>query len=105
LVEEDCPEEASASDITSLDTYMLLGLFIDILSSQAWQHLGLRVKPGSDKVEKDFKRASVAIDCIAFLIDKLEPVVSDSEKRKLRNLLTDLQINFVQLKSSKQASA
>ena len=87
-------------DITSLDTYALLGLFINILSSQAWQHMGLRLKPGADKIEKDFKRASVAIDCIGFLVDKLEPEISESERKQLRNLLTDLQINFVQIKDN-----
>jgi hypothetical protein len=85
-------------DITSLDTYVLLGLFINVLSSQAWQHMGLRVKPETEKIEKDFERAQVAIDCIAFLTDKLEPHIQEGERKKLRNLLSDLQINFVRLK-------
>ena len=93
---EEEEERTAAPDITSLDTYALLGLFINILTAQAWQHMGLRLKPGSDKIEKDFKRASTAIDCIAFLINKLEPELSEGERRQLRNLLTDLQINFVQ---------
>jgi hypothetical protein len=100
LGEGEEQEKSPPLDITSLDTYALLGLFINILSSQAWQHMGLRLKPGADKIEKDFKRANVAIDCIAFLVDKLEPEVSESERKQLRNLLTDLQINFVQLKDN-----
>lgn len=84
-------------DITSLDTYTLLGLFISILSAQAWQHMGLRVKPGTDQIVKDFDRARTAIDCISFLIDKLEPHIPENEKTKLRSLLTDLQINFARL--------
>ena len=82
-------------DVTALDTYVLLGLFISILSNQAWQHMGLKVKPKTDKVEKDFEHARVAIDCIASLIEKLEPHIPDAEKNELRNLLADLQINFV----------
>jgi len=94
-------KEQSALDITALDTYALLSLFIGILSAQAWQHMGLRMKPGTDKVEKDFERARVAIDCVAFLVEKLEPRLPDAEKGKLRSLLADLQINFVRLAEQK----
>ena len=86
-------------DITSHDTYVLLSLFINILSSQAWQHMGLRVKLGTEKVEKDLERAKTAIDCIVFLIDKLETHIQESEHKRLKNILADLQINFVRLKS------
>jgi hypothetical protein len=100
LGEEKEEEGNTGLDVTSLDTYALLGLFINILSAQAWQHMGLRLKPGTDKVVKDFKRASTAINCVAFLVNKLEPEIPENESRQLRNLLTDLQVNFVQLKGS-----
>ena len=90
-------ETPAALDISSLDTQVLLELFIDILSIKAWQEMGLRVKPGTDRVEKDLGRAKLAIDCIDLLIDKLEPYVKDDEKSKLRSLLTDLRINFAKL--------
>jgi hypothetical protein len=93
-------EKPLAFDITSLDTYVLLALFVNILSSQAWEHMGLRVKPGTDKVERDLERAKTAIDCIAFLIDKLDDHIQGSEKKRLKNLLTDLQINFVRISKS-----
>lgn len=94
-------EKPVALDISSLDIYSLLEIFINILSAQAWQYMGLRVKPGTDKVEMDFKRASIAIDCIAFLIDKLELQLPDSERDGLRHMLTDLQINFTRLSTAK----
>lgn len=102
MVEEEAEgEEASGMvDVFSLDIYPLLSLFISILSAQAWQYMGLRLNPATKKVEKDFLRASVAIDCIAFLIDKLEPQLSGDEKNRFRGLLTDLQINFVRQQSS-----
>lgn len=87
-------------DITSLDTYVLLTLFVNILTSQAWQHMGLRVKPGAENVEQDLERARTAIDCIAFLIDKLTAHVQESEAKRLKNLLADLQINFVRISKS-----
>ena len=92
-------EKPVVFDIASLDTYVLLELFINVLSAQAWQHMGLRVRTGTDKIEKDFERARVAIDCIAFLIDKLETHIQESEKNRLRSLLADLQINFAGLKT------
>jgi hypothetical protein len=97
-MEQDQDDEKPLTfDIAALDTYVLLSLFINILSSKAWQHLGIRVKPGTETVERDLERAKIAIDCIAFLIDKLDTQLQDSEKKRLRNLLTDLQINFVRI--------
>ncbi len=93
-------EPPPAMDITSLDTYVLLTLFINILASQAWQHMGLRVKPGADTVEQDLERARTAIDCIAFLVEKLGGHVQESEAKGLRTLLADLQINFVRIAKS-----
>lgn len=94
-------QKAHLLDVTALDTYALLSLFVSILSAQAWQHMGLRVKTETGKIEKDFERAKVAIDCIAFLIDKLEPHVADAEKNEMRRLLADLQINFARLSLEK----
>jgi len=91
---EDDEEKQVAFDISSLDTYVLLRLFISILSEKAWQDMGLRAKPGTEKVEEDVVRAKLAIDCIAFLINSLEPFIEDDEMNSLRNLLADLQINF-----------
>jgi len=97
-VEESKDDEQPLTlDITSLDTYSLLALFANILSAQAWQHMGLRVKPGSDQIERDLERARTAIDCVAFLLNKLEAHVPESEGKRLNNLLTDLQINFVRI--------
>ena len=53
MSEEAGSEEPKVQDITSLDTYSLIGLFISLLSAKAWQTMGLRVKPGTDKIEKD----------------------------------------------------
>ncbi|UCH37638.1 MAG: DUF1844 domain-containing protein [Candidatus Bathyarchaeota archaeon] len=89
-------------DITSLDVYVLLSMIIDILSEQAWQYMGLRVKPGTDKVEKDFQRARVAIDCIVFLTNKVTPQLDDSGKKQLQKLIADLQINFARVATQEQ---
>ena len=103
--EEKEEEKPVAVDMTAIDTYVLITLFINILGTQAWQHLGLRVKPGTDEIVKDLKRAKVAIDCIEFLIDKVTPYIPNSEKKRIRKLLADLQINFVRISSETQAKS
>ena len=98
LPDENEGKEEKGLDLTTLDIYTLLGFFISILNAQAWIYMGLRVEPGTDKTVKDLERAKTAIDCISCLIEKLEPHINSDEKRKLKNLLSDLQINFVRLK-------
>lgn len=91
-------EERSGTvvNIAFLDTYTLMRVFIGLLANQAWQDVGLVMNPQTQKIEKNMERAKIAIDCIAFLIEKLEPQLQNEEKEKLRSLLIDLQLNFVQ---------
>ncbi len=90
-------------DISTFDVYPILGFFLNILNVKAWQYMGLRVDPKTQKIKKDFKKAILTIDCVAFIIDKLAPQLEDAERNKLRSLLTDLQINYVrQVKAAEQ---
>ena len=89
-------QEPSPVDISFLDIYQLVDLFIILLSEQAWRYIGLRVDPRTNKIEKDLARAHVAIDCIISLVDKIEPNLSNSEVDRLRRLITDLQLNYAE---------
>ncbi len=91
-----------AVDIVSLDIYSLLGLFVGLVSEKAWQTMGLRTKPGTDKIETDLDQAQVAIDTVGFLAEKLQPRLPDDEKRRLEGLLADLKLNYVRLTGTKQ---
>ena len=84
-------------DITSLDTYSLMGLFLGLLAEKAWQTMGLRTKPGTDKIETDLDQSRVAIDAVAFLTEKLQPHLPDEQKRHLEGLVADLKLNYVRL--------
>lgn len=97
-------EKVEAVDISMLNTYTLLSLFINLLSVQAWRDMGLRVDPKTSEIKTDFEQASVAIDCIKYLLDKLEPKLSQDEQLRLKGLLTDLQVNFVQQSEQKKQS-
>jgi hypothetical protein len=81
-------------DISTLDLYPLLQFFITILSEKAWRYIGLRVNPVTGDKETDFGRAHATIDCILFLLDKLEQNLTENKRNQLRNLVTDLQINY-----------
>jgi len=93
-VDEGGEQKAGLVDISALDVYLLLQFFIALLSEKAWRYIGLRVDPRTNEIETDFERAHIAIDCIIVIVDKLEPKLTADEKNRLRNLITDLQINY-----------
>jgi hypothetical protein len=93
---EKTEQEPTPVDVSLLDIYQLLELFVVLLSEQAWRYIGLRVYPGTNEIKKDLVKAHVAIDCIIALVDKMEPYLDDIEKERLRRLITDLQINYAE---------
>jgi len=86
--------QPQAVDLTALDMEQLLGLFIGILAAKAWQYMGVRLTPGKKEAEKDLGKAAKAIDCAAFLADRLAPSLPEAEAGRLRAMITDLQINY-----------
>jgi hypothetical protein len=90
----DEKQKLGVVDISTLDLYRLLQFFASILSEKAWRYMGLRVDPLSGEIEKDLERAHAAIDCIIFLVEKMESHLTVEESDRLRNLITDLQINY-----------
>ena len=88
-------EKPAPLDLTAFELDDLLGLFVGILSEKAWQYMGLRLTPGKSETAKDMAKARYAIDCIAFLTDKIALGLSPDDARKLRSMVTDLQLNFV----------
>ena len=93
---EKMEQEPSPVDISLLDIYQLLEVFVVLLSEQAWRYIGLHVDPRTNKIVKDLVKAHDAIDCIIFLVDKMEPHLLGPEKERLRNLITDLQLNYAE---------
>ncbi len=89
-------QEPSPVDISSLDIYQLIEVFIMLLSEKAWRYIGLRVDPRTNKIDKDLAKANVAIDCIISLVDKIEPNLVNVEIERLRRLITDLQLNYAE---------
>ncbi|MFQ6053943.1 MAG: DUF1844 domain-containing protein [Candidatus Bathyarchaeia archaeon] len=90
-------EQAQAVELTALDLEQLLGFFVGILASKAWQYMGYRLAPGKEEAERDLVKAATAIDCVAFMVERLAPSLPDAEARRLRAMVTDLQINYAKL--------
>ena len=93
---EKMEQEPSSVDVSLLDVYQLLEVFVVLLTEKAWRYIGLHVNPSTNKMEKDLLKAHDTIDCIIFLVDKMEPHIPDSEKARLRNMITDLQLNYAE---------
>lgn len=91
---EEKEEGPQAVDLTALELDQLLGLFIGILSVKAWQYMGIRLAPGKEESEKDMVKAAAAIDCVAFLAEKIAPSLPAEEAGRLRAMVADLQINY-----------
>jgi Domain of unknown function (DUF1844) len=89
-------QEPSPVDISSLDIYQLIEVFIMLLSEKAWRYIGLKVDPHTNKLDKDLVKAHVAIDCVILLVDKIEPNLDNAEIEHLRRLITDLQLNYAE---------
>ena len=83
-----------AVDLTAFELDQLLGLFIGLLSAKAWQYMGVRLAPGKEDVEKDLAKAATAIDCVAFMTEKISSSIPEEEASRLRAMVADLQINF-----------
>lgn len=92
---EGNPDPAQeAVDLTTFDIDMLLSLFVSVLSVKAWQYMGIRLVPGKEETEKDLVKASTAIDCVSFLVERLAPNLSESDAGRLKAMVSDLQINY-----------
>lgn len=80
-------------------TYDLIGYCINLLSSQAWQKLGLLADPQTGEAEPDLADAKVAIDTVGDLAARLETapetIISADMRRDLHTLLNDLRLNYV----------
>lgn len=84
-------------DVTTFVLWM-----IEEIQAQAWIKMGLWKDPVLGELRTDLPQAKIAIDCVAALAEVLKPHISDSQRRDLERLLTDLRLNFVQRSSSGQ---
>ncbi|MGQ9525997.1 MAG: DUF1844 domain-containing protein [Armatimonadota bacterium] len=82
-------------DVLAPDLHVLIMGMVERLADQAWMHMGIVANPATGVVAKDMARAKLAIDCAQALVDRVLPHIPEGVRRELRNLISNLQLNFV----------
>lgn len=85
-----------------LDVYSFMAMIADQTASIAWSKLGLQPDLITGTIHPDLGQAKAAIDVIEFLHGKIEGQLDESDRRRMRNLVTDLRMNFVEKMKEKQ---
>lgn len=88
-------EEHPREEMPPPSVYDLLQFVAGMVAEQAWLHMGLRLPPGKKEPVKDLAQAKIAVDTVVFITDKLGTHISEDDRRALRGLVSDLQVNFV----------
>jgi len=78
------------------DLPVLFVWFISMLSGKAWEYLGLIMNPETKEINKDLKKAKIAIDTVVFLYDQIKNDLNPEDFRRIENLLANLRMNYVE---------
>lgn len=78
------------------DLPVLFVWFISMLNGKAWEYLGLIMNPETKKINKDLKKAKIAIDTVAFLYDQIRDDLNSEDFKRIENLLANLRMNYVE---------
>jgi hypothetical protein len=70
-------------------------MFIQTLSSIAWQKMGLAPNPDG-KEEIDLNESKLAIDLSSSIFDVIKDSLDEDTKNNLSTLISNLKINFVE---------
>jgi len=78
------------------DLPVLFVWFISMLSGKAWEYLGLIMNSETKEINKDLKKAKIAIDTVAFLYDQIKDDLNPEDFKRIENLLANLRMNYVE---------
>jgi len=78
------------------DLPVLFVWFMSMLSGKAWEYLGLIMNPETKEINKDLKKAKIAIDTVAFLYDQVKDDLNPEDFKRIENLLANLRMNYVE---------
>ncbi|MBL8047964.1 MAG: DUF1844 domain-containing protein [Chthonomonas sp.] len=79
-----------------IDVHSLLMIMLEQVSQVAWSKLGLQPDPLTGQMQNDLEQAKVAVDVVSDLAKHLEAKLDDEDKRQIRNLVRDLQVNYIE---------
>ncbi len=78
-----------------MDVRSLAGTLLGVFDAQAWRALGLVASPVTGQTEKNLPDAQLAIDCVQFLLGKMESALDDTSRREMHRRLNDLRMNYL----------
>lgn len=78
-----------------MDTHALAKTLLAVFDGHAWQAMGLVAHPLTGEIVKDLPTAQLAIDCVQFLLGKVEGDLSEEERRESQRRLSDLRMNYL----------
>jgi len=89
-------EKKQEEDFKEPDLPVLFVWFISMLSGKTWEYLGLIMNPETKEINKDLKKAKIAIDTVAFLYDQIKDDLNSEDFKRIENLLANLRMNYVE---------
>jgi hypothetical protein len=87
------PEESAPRK--PVDVYEMLAVLVEQLDAISWQKLGLRPDIMTGQLHQDLAQARASIDAMAKIVEVLEAVLDEDDKRRLQGMVRDLRINWV----------
>lgn len=94
--EEQAEASHPAMSLADLGVYDLLRFSLELFVHQAWIAMGVQKAPGAEDVHTELGQAKVAIETVRALAAQLEPDADAAEHREMQQIISNLQINFVQ---------
>ena len=93
---EETKEKAKEENFKEPDLPVLFVWFISMLSGKSWEYLGLIMNPETKEINKDLKKAKIAIDTVVFLYDQIKDDLNPEDFKRIENLLANLRMNYVE---------
>jgi hypothetical protein len=78
-----------------LNVQTLARLLVPIFDGQAWRSMGFLADPRTGETQQDLPAAQLAIDCVQFLLSKIDAGLPDTERREMQRRLNDLRMNYL----------
>jgi len=78
-----------------MDVRSLASALLSVFDGQAWRAMGLVADPMTGQTKKNMPDAQIAIDCVQFLLGKVENELPEPERREMQRRLNDLRMNYV----------
>jgi hypothetical protein len=89
-------EEKQEEHFKEPDLSVLFVWFISMLNGKAWEYLGLIMNPETKEINKNLKKAKIAIDTVAFLYEQIKDDLNPEDFKRIENLLANLRMNYVE---------